>query len=58
MLAKRPEQFNITVNPELKDEWNRYAERQGIRFSPWIAAKMKEFIEEQKELEELRKNKK
>jgi hypothetical protein len=40
------------------EEFCKYADPKGIKISPWVNAKMQEFIEEEKTLEELRKNKK
>lgn len=57
LVTKRPDHLNVSIKPELKDEWDKYAGRLGIKFSTWISVKMEEFIEEQTELEELRKNK-
>jgi hypothetical protein len=54
MAVKRQ---NITVDPVIFEEFCNYAGRQGIKISTWITIKMKEFVEEQKLLEEL-KNKK
>lgn len=42
---------NITLNPEVYENFCKIAERKGIRMSTWINAKMKELIEE-----ELKKN--
>jgi hypothetical protein len=58
LSSKRPDHVNLSIKPEIVDEFYKYSGRLGIKLSPWVAAKMKEFIEEQKELEELRKNKK
>lgn len=49
---------NVTIPPEVYEEFRKYAERLGIRVSPWVAAKMREFVADQKEIEELKKNKK
>lgn len=57
-MAKREDHLNISIKPELKAEWDKYAGRLGMKFSTWISVKMEEFISEQKELEEIRKNKK
>ena len=43
--------LNITIEPEVYEEFSKYAEKLGIRVSPWVAAKMKEFIEDEKEKE-------
>ena len=42
---------NITLEPGVYDEFCKYAGLKGIRVSPWVNAKMKEFIEEEKEAE-------
>lgn len=49
---------NVTVEPELYNEFYKYAERKGISISPFLQAKMKEFIEEEKEFEEYKEKKK
>lgn len=48
---------NVTVEPELYDEFYKYAERKGISISPFLQAKMREFIEEEKEFEEFKERK-
>lgn len=42
---------NITLEPEVYEEFCRYAGKKGIRVSAWINVKMKEFIEEEKQEE-------
>ena len=54
---KRADHLNISVKPEIVEEFKKYAEKKGILISPFVAAKMKEFIEEEKALEELKNNK-
>lgn len=55
----RPDHLNISVKPEIVAEFKKYAARKGILISPWVAAKMREFIEEERALEEEKlKNKK
>lgn len=39
---------NITLEPDVYEEFCKYAGKKGIRVSPWINAKMKEFIEDEK----------
>jgi antitoxin component of RelBE/YafQ-DinJ toxin-antitoxin module len=56
ILAK--ERVNITVDPEVLDEFYRYAAKKGIKFSTWVQVKMEEFIEEEKQIEEWRMQKK
>lgn len=48
---------NVTVEPELYDEFYKYACKKGISISPFLQAKMKEFIEEEKEFEEYKEKK-
>lgn len=48
---------NVTVDHELYDEFYKYACRKGISISPFLQAKMKEFIEEEKEFEEYKEKK-
>ncbi|KUO74380.1 MAG: uracil-DNA glycosylase [Desulfosporosinus sp. BRH_c37] len=43
--------LNITLEPGVYEEFCDYAGKKGIRASPWVNAKMKEFIEEEKEAE-------
>lgn len=57
-MAKREDHLNISIKPELKSEWDKYAGKLGMKFSTWISVKMEEFIDEQKAVEELKKNKK
>lgn len=49
---------NITLDPIVFNDFCKYAEKKGIKISTWINAKMQEFIEDEKMLEELKKNKK
>lgn len=46
---------NITLEPEVYEEFCRYAGKKGIKVSTWVNIKMKEFIEEEKMIEEMRK---
>lgn len=55
MAVKR---LNVTVDPELLDEFYNYADRKGITVSPFLQAKMREFIEEEKAFEEFKEMKK
>lgn len=48
---------NITVDPVVFEDFCKYAGPMGIKISTWITAKMREFVEDQKALEEMRKNK-
>lgn len=49
---------NITLEEDTYEEFCKYAGRKGIKVSTWINVKMKEFIEEEKMIEEYRRNKK
>ncbi|WP_157890074.1 hypothetical protein [Paenibacillus sp. DMB5] len=46
---------NITVEDEVYEEFCRYAGKKGIKISTWVTQKMKEFIEEEKMIEEFRR---
>ena len=48
---------NMSIEKEVLEEFCKYAGRNGIKISTWVTAKMREFIEEEKILEEHRKNK-
>lgn len=52
-MAKK--KLNITLDPDIFEEFCTYAARYGTSISSWIEVKMKEFIEEEKEIEEVRK---
>lgn len=54
MAVKR---LNVTVDPELLEEFYKYACKKGISISPFLQAKMREFIEEKKEFEEYKERK-
>ena len=43
--------LNITLDPDIFEEFCKYAARYGTSISSWIEVKMKEFIEEEKEIE-------
>ena len=53
---KRPDHVNLSIKPEIVKEFYKYSAKLGIKLSPWVAVKMEEFIEEQKELAEIKKN--
>lgn len=55
MAVKR---LNVTVDPELLEEFYKYADKKGITVSPFLQAKMREFIQEEKEFEEYKEMKK
>lgn len=48
---------NITLEPEVFEEFCKYAGPKGIKISTWINEQMKQFIEEEKMIEEYRKKK-
>jgi len=48
---------NITLEPEVFEEFCHYAGPKGIKISTWINERMKEFIEDEKVLEEMKKKK-
>lgn len=54
MTEKKAEHINITVPPDILDEFKKYGARKGIMISPFVAAKMKEFIQEEKTIEKLK----
>ena len=56
MLARQS--LNVSLEPGVLDEFCKYACLKGIRISPWVNAKMKEFIEEEKSQEQLKNLKK
>ena len=51
------QRINITMEPELFAEFNKYAQKRGISISPFVQAKIREFIEEEKEFEEFKERK-
>ena len=55
MAVKR---LNVTVDPELLEEFYEYADRKGLSVSPFLQAKMREFIAEEKEFIEFKEMKK
>jgi TRAP-type C4-dicarboxylate transport system substrate-binding protein len=48
---------NMTLDPEVFEEFRKYGERKGIKISTWVTQKMKEFVEEEKAIEELKNSK-
>ena len=48
---------NMSIDPTVFEEFCNYAGRKGIKISTWVTMKMKEFIEEEKLLEELKRKK-
>jgi len=55
MAVKRQ---NMSIDPVVYQDFLKYSELKGIKVSTWVTMKMKEFVEEEKALEELKKNKK
>ena len=55
MVVKR---LNVTVDPELLEEFYEYADRKDISIPPFLQAKMREFIAEEKEFAEFKEMKK
>lgn len=51
------QRVNITLDPKVYDEFCRVASKKGIRVSTWVNARMIEFIEEEKMIEDYRKKK-
>lgn len=49
---------NITLEPEVYEEFCKYAGKHGIKVSTWVNQQMKEFIEDQKELERIKEERK
>jgi sugar phosphate isomerase/epimerase len=49
---------NISLEPEVYEEFCKYAAKHGIKVSTWINQQMKEFIEDQKELERIKEERK
>ena len=55
MAVKR---LNVTIDRELLEEFYEYTDRKGISVSPFLQAKMREFIAEEKEFIEFKEMKK
>lgn len=49
---------NITLEPDVYEEFCKYAGKNGIKVSTWVNQQMKEFIEDQKELERIKEERK
>lgn len=54
MSAQRRQ--NISVDPVVLEKFCNIAGSKGIKISTWVNAKMKEFVEEEEALQELKKN--
>lgn len=55
MAVKRQ---NMSIDPQVYEDFVKYSEKKAIKVSTWVTLKMREFVEEEKFLEEMRKNKK
>lgn len=55
MAVKRQ---NMSIDPQVYQDFIKYSEPKGIKVSSWVTAKMREFVEDEKLLEELKKSKK
>lgn len=51
------QRVNVTLDPDLLEEFKKYAVKKGIGISPFLAAKMQEFIAEEQEFEEYKEKK-
>ncbi|MFJ5713107.1 hypothetical protein [Neobacillus sp. NPDC093127] len=49
------QRVNITVDHEVLEQFFKLAEKKGIKISPFVNAKLKEFIEDEKLIEELKR---
>lgn len=47
---------NMSIDPVLYANFCKYSEPKGIKVSTWVAAKMREFVEDEILLEEIKKN--
>lgn len=45
----------MTLDPIIFDEFRKYAERKGIKISTWVTQKMREFVEEEKNNEKMKR---
>lgn len=48
--------LNLTLDPEIFEKFCKYAAKYGTSISAWVEFKMQEFVDEQKEYEEFKKN--
>lgn len=51
MAVKRQ---NMSIDPQVYEDFVYYTEKKAIKVSTWVTLKMKEFVEEQLLLEELK----
>ena len=54
MVAHRQ---NMSIDPKVYEDFCKYSEPKGIKVSTWVSMKMREFVEEERLLEEMKKNK-
>ena len=45
---------NMTIDPTVYEDFCKYAQKKGMKVSTWVSMKMKEFVEEEKAIEELK----
>ncbi|WP_248561763.1 hypothetical protein [Niallia sp. NCCP-28] len=57
MVLLATTRHNITLEEGVYDEFAKYAAKKGIKISTWINIQMKNFIEEEKMIEEYRNKK-
>ena len=55
MAVKRQ---NMSIDPQVYEDFVKYSEKKAIKVSTWVTMKMREFVKEEKELEELKKARK
>ena len=48
----------MSIDEKVYADFCKYSEPKGIKVSTWVTIKMREFVEDEKLLEELKKNKK
>lgn len=53
-MGERAVRINITLPPDVLAEFKKYGARKGIMISSFVAAKMREFIAEEKAIEKLK----
>jgi uncharacterized protein YqgC (DUF456 family) len=54
IVGEKAVRINITLPPDVLAEFKKYGAKKGIMISPFVAAKMKEFIQEEKVIEKLK----
>lgn len=47
---------NMSIDPKVYENFCKYAEPKGIKVSSWVTAKMREFVEDELLLEEIKRN--